>query len=27
VDWSPDGDAVRIIDQRRLPAMFVERDL
>jgi methylthioribose-1-phosphate isomerase len=27
VDWSPDGRAVRIIDQRRLPAAFVERDL
>jgi methylthioribose-1-phosphate isomerase len=27
VDWSPDGDAVRIIDQRRLPEVFVERDL
>jgi methylthioribose-1-phosphate isomerase len=27
VDWSPDGDAVRIIDQRRLPEAFVERDL
>jgi methylthioribose-1-phosphate isomerase len=27
VDWSPDGLAVRIIDQRRLPASFVERDL
>ena len=27
VDWSPDGDAVRIIDQRQLPATFVERDL
>jgi methylthioribose-1-phosphate isomerase len=27
VDWSPDGDAVRIIDQRRLPDAFVERDL
>jgi methylthioribose-1-phosphate isomerase len=27
VDWSPDGDAVRIIDQRRLPATFVECDL
>jgi len=27
VDWSPDGAAVRIIDQRRLPAAFVERDL
>jgi methylthioribose-1-phosphate isomerase len=27
VDWSPDGDAVRIIDQRRLPETFVERDL
>ena len=27
VQWSPDGDAVRIIDQRRLPAEFVERDL
>ena len=27
VRWSPDGDAVRIIDQRRLPAEYVERDL
>ncbi len=27
VQWSPGGDAVRIIDQRRLPAAFVERDL
>jgi methylthioribose-1-phosphate isomerase len=27
VDWSPDGDAVRIIDQRQLPGMVVERDL
>jgi len=27
VDWSPDGDAVRIIDQRQLPATYVERDL
>ena len=27
VQWSPDGDAVRIIDQRRLPAEYVERDL
>jgi len=27
VDWSPDGVAVRIIDQRRLPGAFVERDL
>ena len=27
MDWSPDGDAVRIIDQRRLPEVFVERDL
>ena len=27
VDWSPDGDAVRIIDQRRLPATLTERDL
>lgn len=27
VDWSPDGRAVRIIDQRRLPGAFVERDL
>ena len=27
VDWSPDGRAVRIIDQRRLPGTFVERDL
>jgi methylthioribose-1-phosphate isomerase len=27
VDWSPDGRAVRIIDQRRLPATLVERDL
>ena len=27
VDWSPGGDGVRIIDQRRLPVAFVERDL
>ena len=27
VDWSPDGSAVRIIDQRELPGRFVERDL
>ena len=27
VQWSPDGDAVRIIDQRLLPAEYVERDL
>ena len=27
VDWSPNGVAVRIIDQRRLPGAFVERDL
>ncbi len=27
VDWSPDLRAVRIIDQRRLPRDFVERDL
>ena len=27
VDWSSDGLAVRIIDQRRLPGTFVERDL
>jgi methylthioribose-1-phosphate isomerase len=27
VRWSPDGDAVRIIDQTQLPARFVERDL
>jgi methylthioribose-1-phosphate isomerase len=27
VRWSPDGDAVRIIDQRLLPAQYVERDL
>ncbi len=27
VRWSPDGDAVRIIDQRLLPAEYVERDL
>ena len=27
VDWNPDGDAVRIIDQRRLPASLIERDL
>jgi methylthioribose-1-phosphate isomerase len=27
VQWSPDGTALRIIDQRRLPAEFVERDL
>ena len=27
VRWSPDGDAVRIIDQRLLPGELVERDL
>jgi methylthioribose-1-phosphate isomerase len=27
VDWAPSGRAVRIIDQRRLPGAFVERDL
>ncbi len=27
VRWSPDGDAVRIIDQRRLPEEYVELDL
>lgn len=27
VRWSPDGDAVRIIDQTQLPERFVERDL
>lgn len=27
VNWSPTGDAVRIIDQRRLPGELVERDL
>ena len=27
VTWSPDGDAVRIIDQRLLPERLVERDL
>jgi methylthioribose-1-phosphate isomerase len=27
VDWAPSGLAVRIIDQRRLPGAFVERDL
>jgi len=27
VQWSPGGDAVRIIDQRRLPGELVERDL
>jgi methylthioribose-1-phosphate isomerase len=27
VQWSPAGDAVRIIDQRLLPGEFVERDL
>jgi methylthioribose-1-phosphate isomerase len=27
VRWSPDGNAVRIIDQRSLPATFIERDL
>src|SRR5687768_9074776 len=27
VRWSPAGDAVRIIDQRRLPEELVERDL
>ena len=27
VAWSPDGDGVRIIDQRQLPGQLVERDL
>jgi methylthioribose-1-phosphate isomerase len=27
VQWAPDGVAVRIVDQRRLPGEFVERDL
>jgi methylthioribose-1-phosphate isomerase len=27
VRWSPDGDALRIIDQTQLPGRFVERDL
>ena len=27
VRWSPEGDAVRIVDQRRLPDALVERDL
>jgi methylthioribose-1-phosphate isomerase len=27
VDWSVDGRAVRIVDQRRLPEAFIERDL
>jgi methylthioribose-1-phosphate isomerase len=27
VQWSPDGRGVRIIDQRRLPGEYVERDL
>lgn len=27
VRWSPDGTAVRIIDQRALPAEYIERDL
>ena len=27
VDWNSDGDAVRIIDQRRLPGSLIERDL
>ncbi len=27
VQWSPGGDAVRIIDQRLLPGQYVERDL
>lgn len=27
VRWSPAGDAVRLIDQRRLPGEFVERDV
>ena len=27
VRWSPDGEGVRIIDQRLLPASYVERDL
>ena len=27
VGWSPSGDAVRIIDQRRLPGEYIERDL
>jgi methylthioribose-1-phosphate isomerase len=27
VEWAPSGQAVRIIDQRRLPGTFIERDL
>ena len=27
VRWSPSGDAVRVIDQRRLPGAYVERDV
>jgi methylthioribose-1-phosphate isomerase len=27
VQWSDDGRGVRIVDQRELPARFVERDL
>src|SRR5512147_2346680 len=27
VAWAPDGESVRIIDQTRLPAEYVERDL
>ena len=27
IDWSPAGDALRIVDQRRLPHAWVERDL
>jgi methylthioribose-1-phosphate isomerase len=27
VRWSPDGQSLRIIDQRRLPSEFIERDL
>jgi methylthioribose-1-phosphate isomerase len=27
VEWAPSGQAVRIIDQRRLPGAFIERDL
>ncbi len=27
VRWSPSGDALRIIDQRRLPGEYVERDM
>ena len=27
VDWSPNGTAVRIVDQRLLPGTFAERDL